>query len=232
VGPPGPAGGPGGPARRASPPRVGAGARGQRREAARRLLESFEPAALERWAATDAQAWPILQSLLFDPEPLVRWRAAETAGRVAGERARRDPEGARDMIRRTLWLMNDESGGVLWLGPQVVGSVLAHVPGLQGEFLPVLASFLEEEPFRAGARWGLWRVALASPAAVSAATAELAPSLRDPDPEVRGLAALALVAAAGPGSASAARGDGVGFELFDPRTGALRRVTVGEAAGG
>jgi hypothetical protein len=136
------------------------------------------------------------------------------------------------MIRRTLWLMNDESGGVLWLGPQVMGSVLAHVPGLHGEFLPVLASFLEEEPFRAGARWGLWRVALASPVAVSAAAAALLRSLRDRDPEVRGLAALALAAVAGPGAASAVRGDGAGFELFDPRTGALRRVTVGEAASG
>ena len=211
---------------------AGAGSRKDRRGAARRLLEAFVPAELERWAADDAQAWPVLQSLLFDPEPLVRWRAAETAGRVAAARARRDPEAARDLVRRTLWLMNDESGGILWLGPHVLGSMLAHVPALQAEFLPVLASFLEEEPFRAGARWGLWRVALASPVAVAALAASLGPSLRDRDPEVRGLAALALATAAGPGPASAAPDDGAAFELFDPRTGALRRVTVREAAGG
>ena len=78
-----------------------------RREAARRaLLEAFEPASLDRWAAADGQAWPALQSLLFDPDPLVRWRAVEAAGHVAGVRGRHDAEGARVLGRRTLWLMN------------------------------------------------------------------------------------------------------------------------------
>ena len=63
-----------------------------RREAARRLLEAFDPLALENWAAADAQAWPTLQSLLFDPEPVVRWRAARPAERRshAQQRAVRD----------------------------------------------------------------------------------------------------------------------------------------------
>ncbi len=206
--------------------------RGGRREAVRRLLEAFDLAALDRWAAAERGAWAALQPLLFDDDELVRWRAVEAAGRVAAVRARADLEPAREMIRRALWLMNDESGGVLWVGPEVIGAVLAHVPALQGEFLEVLASFLEEEPFRAGTRWGLWRVALASPAAVAPAAAALGPSLRDPDPEIRGLAALALAAATGPGSTAAARGDPGRFELFDPRTGVLRPTTVGEAAGG
>jgi HEAT repeat protein len=204
-----------------------------RREAARRLLEAFDPLALERWAAADGQAWPTLQSLLFDPDPVVRWRAAEAAGRVGAARARRDFEGARELLRRTLWLMNDESGGLLWLGPQVIGATLASVPALHAEFLDVLASFLEEDPFRSGTRWGLWRVALASPGAVAAAAAAgLARSLSDPDPDVRGHGALALVAAAGPGAASALLGDPARFVLFDPRTGDLRAATVGAAAAG
>jgi HEAT repeat protein len=167
---------------------------------------------------------------MFDPDELVRWRAVEAAGRLAAIRAREDLEPVREMLRRTLWLMNDESGGLLWLGPQVIGAVLAYVPALRGESLAVLASFLEEEPFRVGVRWALWRVALSDPTAVAAAAArQLAASLADPDPAVRGHAALALSAAAAAPAAVLAR-DEASFVVFDPRSGGLRATTVREVA--
>lgn len=207
--------------------------RRERKEAARRLLEAFDLDGVERWAAAGPGAWPALQGLLFDPEPLVRWRAVEALGRVARARGGEDPEGVRGMLRRTLWLMNDESGGVLWLGPQVLGAALAAVPPLRGELLPVLASFLEDVPFRAGTRWALWRVALVAPGEVAAvAAAPLAGSLADEDVEVRGHAALALAAASGPAATAALAGDPAAFVLFDPRTGSFRTTTVGEAASG
>lgn len=203
-----------------------------RDETARRLLEAFDLEGLERWAAGEPLAWRTLQPLLYHGDALVRWRAAEGLGRVAAVRARADVESVRERVRRTLWLMNDESGGILWMGPQVLGAVLAGVPPLRGELVDVLASFLEEEPFRAGTRWGLWRVALASPAAVATASAgALAASLSDPDPAVRGHAALVL-AATGAAAADAAARDEATFELFDPRSGALCAATVREAASG
>ncbi|HET8538496.1 MAG TPA: hypothetical protein VFL83_01360 [Anaeromyxobacter sp.] len=207
--------------------------RRERKDAARLLLERFEPGAVDRWARSEPDAWGIVQRLLFDDDALVRWRAVEAAGRIAAARGRPDPEGARDMVRRALWLMNDESGGCLWLAPEVLGAALASVPALRPEFLQVLASFLEEEPFREGTRWALWRVALAAPAEVAAAAAPaLAASLADPDPAVRGHAALALAAAAGPAAAAALAGDPAPLVVFDPRTGTLRATTVGEAAAG
>src|SRR5574341_1358439 len=75
---------------------------------------------------------------------VMRISAVEALGRAAAARARRDPGPGRELLRRVLWLMNDESGGLLWHGPQVLGAVLAGVPALCGEFLEVLASFLEE----------------------------------------------------------------------------------------
>ncbi len=212
--------------------------RRERRDAARRLVAAFDLDGVERWAAADSRAWVTLQPLLFDEDELVRWRAVEALGRVAAVRAREDVDRVRDVLQRTLWLMNDESGGVLWLGPQVFGAVLANVPALCGEMLGILASFLEEDPFRAGTRWGLWRVALANPPAVAAVdpagARALVRSLRDPDPAVRGHAALALAAAPGPlaARARALRDDPAAFVVFDPRTGALRHETVERAAAG
>jgi hypothetical protein len=145
-----------------------------------------------------------LQRKLYDADELVAWRAVEEIGRAASGLPL---EAAREFLRRTLWLMNDESGGVLWNGPQVIGAVLAHVPSLCAEFGPILASFLEEEPFRAGTRWALWRVSSIAPELVRDAGL----SLDDPDPLLRGLAALALGA---PVTAD--------FVTFDFATGELR----------
>jgi len=201
-----------------------------RREAARRLLDAFDLAAVERWALSEPQAARLLQASLFDADALVRWRAVEAMGRVAAVRARQALEPVRELVRRTLWLMNDESGGLLWNGPEVLGAVLASVPPLCDELFEVLASFLEEDPFRAGTRWALWRVASARPELVATAAARLSPSLADADPAVRGHAALALSAACGPAAASAVTRDPAPLVVFDYRTGVLRSTTVGEAA--
>lgn len=207
--------------------------RRERRESARQLVDAYDLDGVDGWAASAPHAWTTLQSLLFDPSERVQWRAVEAVGRVAALRAREDLERVREMLRRTLWLMNDESGGLLWLGPQVLGAVLANVPSLCEEFLAVLASFLEEEPFRTGVRWALWRVALARPAAVAAAAAgALAASLADANPAVRGHAALALATAAGPAATAELAGDRAPLLVFDPRSGNFRGATVAEAAAG
>ena len=205
--------------------------RAQRKETARRLLEAFDLDAVARWAESDSQATRVLQSLLFDEDELVRWRAVEAIGRAASVRARGGLEPVRELVRRTLWLMNDESGGLLWHGPQVVAAVLANVPALCGEFGAVLGSFLEEDPFRAGTRWALWRLAPACPRPVASRSPELEASLADPDPAVRGHAALALGAARGGGRAELAC-DAAPFAVFDYRSGDLRTTTVAEAASG
>ena len=127
-----------------------------------------------------------LQRKLYDPDELVAWRAVEAIGRAARELSLED---VRELLRRTLWLMNDESGGLLWKGPEVIGAVLANVPALCGEFGPILAGFLEEEPFRAGTRWALWRISGIAPEVVRGAGLQAGP---EPDPAVAGLAALAL----------------------------------------
>jgi hypothetical protein len=206
--------------------------RAVRKEAARALLRAFDLDGVEGWASQEPQAAMLLQSLLFEPDELLGWRAVEALGRVAAAGGRRDPERPREMLRRTLWLMTDESGGLLWRGAEVLGAVLAWVPVLCGEFLEILASFLEEEPFRVGARWGLWRVAAVRPGAVAALAAPLSRCSADPDPAVRGHAALALAAAAGPGAAAAFQGDPAELLVFDYRCGALRPTTVRQAASG
>jgi hypothetical protein len=198
------------------------------REEAARLLAAFDLDGLERWVAVEPRAARVLQSLLFDADDLLRWRAVEALGRVAVVLARTGLEPVRELLRRVLWLMNDESGGLLWMGPEVMGAVLACVPALCGEFGAILTSFLEEEPFRAGTRWALWRLSGVSPDVLRGAAGALNASLGDPDPAVRGLGVLAL-RAAGADLPDLSR-DQAAFAAFDHRTGEMRATTVAEAS--
>ena len=198
------------------------------REEAARLVADFELEAVARWAARERRAVVTLQRLLFVRDERLRGRAVEALAVAVEVLARGDLERAREIVRRVIWLMNDESGGLLWSGPEVIGAILARVPALCREFGEILASFLEEEPFRAGTRWALWRLAGVSPETVLGAEAALRASLDDPDPGVRGHTVLALRAAGADLPDLAA--DGAAFTLFDHRTGELRRMSVAEAA--
>jgi hypothetical protein len=66
----------------------------------------------------------------------------------------------------------------------------------------------------------------------AAARDALAASLGDPDPAVRGHAALALATATGAGAASSLARDHAPLRVFDPRTGRFRETSVGAAASG
>jgi HEAT repeat protein len=201
-------------------------------ELARGLLAAFDLGAIGEWAAREPRARRVLQSLVFDPDEVVRWRAVEALGRVAQVRAARGLEPVRESLRRTLWLMNDESGGLLWCGPQLLAAVLANVPALEREYVALLAGFLEEEPFRAGTRWALWRIATVHPEAVAGLADDLVASLADPSAAVRGHAALAFRALRpGAGTATLAA-DAAPLVVFDHRVGRLRAVTVGAVATG
>ncbi len=82
-----------------------------------------------------------------------------------------------------------------------------------------------------GTRWALWRLAPWQPGIEADVAPRLEASLADADPAVRGHAALALSAVRGQALPSLA-GDLEAFDVFEHRTGALRRITVAQAARG
>ena len=107
---------------------------------------------------------------LNDPAPLVRWRAVSAFGRNTASIAARDPEKARVVIRRCMWNLNDESGGIGWGVPEAMGESLALKRELADEFHSILLSYviqgdddagnhLEFAPLRKGAWWAIARLA-------------------------------------------------------------------------
>ena len=143
---------------------------------------------------------PLIGALCSNDEP-VRWHAVTALGPIVAALADRDMEGARVVMRRFMWSLNDESGGIGWGAPEAMGEIMAWHSGLAGEYGHILVAFMREDGFflelemlQRGLMWGLGRLAQARPSLLrerNAAT-HLIPYLQSPDAAVRGLAAWAL----------------------------------------
>ncbi len=140
-----------------------------------------------------------LFSFLLSSHEQIRWRAVTAMGAVVAKLAEKDIESARVIMRRLMWSLNDESGGIGWGAPEAIGEIIACHEGLAKEYANVLISyvredgnFLEYEPLQRGAAWGIGRVAQTRPDLVQDAVPHLLLFLGSPDATVRGLAAWTL----------------------------------------
>ena len=107
-----------------------------------------------------------------------KWRAVRALGAVTGESAIVSTSKGRDLLRRFLWSLNDESGTVPFGVPEAIGEILTRRHEFQEEYLPLLCSMLTQEDMiqtgsiERGVMWAMGRVgapvADCSPAAVKA----------------------------------------------------------------
>jgi hypothetical protein len=126
----------------------------------------------------------------------VKWGAVKAAGLVVSQLADSDMEAARVIMRRLMWNLNDESGGIGWGSPEVMGEILASHIGLAREYAHILLSYaredgnyLEHEALQRGLLWGIGRLAEKRPEMVREAAVSFLPHLESQDEVIRGLAA-------------------------------------------
>ncbi|MBF0302398.1 MAG: hypothetical protein HQK73_05115 [Desulfamplus sp.] len=97
----------------------------------------------------------------------IKWRAVRAMGKVAAKMASENLESARVVMRRLMWSLNDESGGIGWGAPEAMGEIMVQDKRLYDEYHKILLSyideegnFLEYEPLRKGAVWAIERIGL------------------------------------------------------------------------
>ena len=64
---------------------------------------------------------------------ITRWKAIEYIGLLAGKYSEEYPELFRNVIRRFLWQMCEESANVPWASAEVIGSIIGNVEGKRYE---------------------------------------------------------------------------------------------------
>ncbi len=149
-----------------------------------------------------------LFSALYRPEEVLRWHTVTIFGEVLTRLAEKDMEAARIIMRRYLWSLNDESGGIGWGAPEAMAEAMFHHDRLCDEYLHMLISYMQQDgplehqdgnflelpELQRGLLWGICR--LAEKRAALLMEKEIVPDLLAylplNDATVRGLAAKAL----------------------------------------
>ncbi len=160
--------------------------------------EDFQSALASIRRIPGRQAANPLFSFFYSQDEVVRWRAITAMGDVVYYLAEDSMESARIIVRRLMWNLNDESGGIGWGSPEAMGEITARHAGLADEFSNILISyinqegnFLEHEILQRGSLWGVGQLAHTRPKPAKAAAPFLPAFLESPDPYLRGIASWA-----------------------------------------
>ena len=135
-----------------------------------------------------------LFSFLYHRDEQIKWRTVTAMGAIVSKLADEDMESARVIIRRIMWNLNDESGGIGWGSPEAMGEILACHETLAKEYNQILVSYAREDGnfqehplMQRGVLWGIGRLAQANPALIMDAAPSLIPYLDSSDAFVRGM---------------------------------------------
>jgi len=141
-------------------------------------------------------------------------------------------------MRRFIWNLNDESGGIGWGCPESMAEVMAQNERLADEYGCILVSYiqpegnyLEHEILQRGVLWGVGRLAQTRPRYTRAIGEYLIPYMESKDPNLRGLAAWAAGPINGPETIPRLKeivDDPAPLTLY--RDGKFEEPTVGELA--
>jgi hypothetical protein len=142
------------------------------------------------------QAINALFSLLYHKNPKIKWHAVSGMGVLVSGLAGEDMGAAREVVRRLMWNLNDESGGIGWGSPEAMGEILASHHDLALEYAPILLSYAREDGnyqenvlMQCGVLWGIGRLASRRPELLRDACKYILPFLESSDGQVRGLSA-------------------------------------------
>ncbi len=117
-----------------------------------------------------------LISFFCSTNPLLKWRSISAFAFVANLIAEKNMEKARILMRRLMWTLNEESGGVGWGAPEAMGEIMTLNKDLADEYHKILFSyiddhgnFLDYEPLQQGVLWGIYRLSKKRPELVNKA---------------------------------------------------------------
>ncbi len=141
-----------------------------------------------------------LFSGLCSSNETVKWHAVTAMGIAVAKIADRDMEEARIVMRRLMWSLNDESGGIGWGAPEAMAEIICCHERLAGEYIHLPVSYMREDgnflelpPLQRGVVWGIGRLAQARKKQLleKNPVRYLIPYLNSKDAVVRGTAAWA-----------------------------------------
>jgi hypothetical protein len=143
------------------------------REEVGELLRQGRESELTEWVVADARVVRPLLARLYDSDLHVRDRAAQVLGHAAAAH----PELGREVARRLIWALNDESATNGVYGIPALGHIGRRAPELVAAHVPALARMSWDRGLRLAILEALTDVARGAPELVAPELEAIAPHL-------------------------------------------------------
>ncbi len=147
----------------------------------------------------DSIIGPVI-SFFYHKDPFIKFRAITLIGKIISELFENKTEKARVVMRRLMWNLNDESGGIGWGSAEAMGEAMMQNRGVAKEFGNMLISYinmegnyLEHPELQKGALWAIFRSGEVNKVQFTEAKKYLPDFYKSNDSETRGLALLASI---------------------------------------
>lgn len=160
--------------------------KGSQKKILKKLLQDDDLEKIVELALDDRGVINQLLSFSYDKNNVITWRAIESVGLISQELIKYDIEFIRNTARRLLWSMAEESGGVSWSAPEMLGEIIRSNPKEFSDLIPIVWSNRNEDVFREGAIWAMGRIAEIDPESINFMYQELKQMAEDANPTVRG----------------------------------------------
>ena len=124
-------------------------------ELKKNIIHALESNNLQNVLAVSKESRKVVSQLVriaYDKETLLGWRAIKAIGLIATEMVKTDYDFLRETVRKLLWSLSDESGGIGWSAPEILGEIVSADPDRFGDIIPLIAEVynIEEKVFQAG----------------------------------------------------------------------------------
>lgn len=123
------------------------------------LLRHGDTEGLERLIGDTPSAVRFIQGRLWDSNPVIREHAAAALGATAAAY----PDLGREILRRALWALNDESATNGSYMLPAIGEIGRRAPDLAAPFVGPMTAFMWDEGLRPGILDALCRIAEVAP---------------------------------------------------------------------
>ncbi len=116
-----------------------------------------------RYALESPRTIGILFNLSYDKDSIITWRAVEAMGEVARVLTERSREEGRELMKRLLWSITEESGGLGWSSIEMIAEVVVRSPEVFSDIPLLLPEYYDEPIFRESVLYALWRIGSVRP---------------------------------------------------------------------
>ncbi|UCB48318.1 MAG: HEAT repeat domain-containing protein [Deltaproteobacteria bacterium] len=155
------------------------------------FVEAYDLSPLLNVAKEDKRIIRDLQRLIYSVDKRLRWRATDALGKVSGVIAKYDP-GAISKLLQRLFSASADTAASSWGCLDAIGEIISNNPEQFGGYMPQLYQFAGDRALLAEVLRALGKIGVVRPDLIRKTAHRFIPFLQDPDPEIRGYAAILL----------------------------------------